>query len=222
MVGVGKVSEGGFRVSGMVERRTGNAAPDTRSVVRTEEWEAGAARQTRHERVAFVDLDLCEETLQGVEFQDCTFRNVRFNCSIQTAIGYVNCAFTNCSFFDASFTQCKLVGSAFDRCTFELMTVDGGDWSFVGLPGAALGTATFTGVRMREADLTGARCQGATFRQVDLSGAWLRGADFTRSDLRGSDLSALDPAATAIRHAVITADQAVMVAVALGLDVRPA
>ena len=62
------------------------------------------------------------------------------------------------------------------------------------------GTATFTGVRMRAADLTGARCQGATFR--------------------GTDLSALDPATTEIRHAIITADQAV-VAMVLGLDVRP-
>jgi uncharacterized protein YjbI with pentapeptide repeats len=209
-------------VSGMAERRPGTAAPDTHAVVRTEEWDAGAAQQTRHERVAFVDLDLCETTLQGVEFQECTFRNVRFNCSVQTAIAYVNCTFTNCSFFDASFTQCKLVGSVFDRCTFDIVTVDGGDWSFTGLARAALGTATFTGVRMREADLTGACCQGATFRDVDLSGASLRGADFTRSDLRGSDLSALDPATTEIRHAVITADQAVMVAMALGLDVRPA
>jgi uncharacterized protein YjbI with pentapeptide repeats len=190
--------------------------------VRTEEWDAGAAQETRHEWVEFIDLDLCETTLQGVEFQHCTFRNVRFNCSAQTAVAYVNCTFTNCSFFDASFTQCKLVGSAFDRCTFDIMTVDGGDWSFVGLPRAALGTATFTGVRMREADLTGARCQGATFRDVDLSGAGLRGTDFTRADLRGSDLSALDPATTELRHAVITADQAVMVAVAFGLDVRPA
>jgi fluoroquinolone resistance protein len=47
-------------------------------------------------------------------------------------------------------------------------------------------------------------------------------ADFTRADLRGTDLSALDPATTEIRHAIITADQAVVVAMALGLDVRPA
>jgi fluoroquinolone resistance protein len=127
-----------------------------------------------------------------------------------------------CSFFDATFTRCKLVGSVFERCTFDIMTVEGGDWSFTGLRGAALGTATFSGLRMRETDLTGAKCQGATFRDVDLSGAALQHADFTRSDLRGSDLSAVDPATTQLRHAVITADQAVAVALALGLDVRPA
>ncbi|MGW4941739.1 pentapeptide repeat-containing protein [Actinoplanes sp. NPDC004185] len=206
----------------MAERRNGTAAPGTHSVVRTEEWDEGAGAEKRHERVAFVDLDLCETTLQAVEFQECTFRDVRFNCSAQTDVAFVNCTFVNCSFFDATFTRCKLVGSMFDRCTYDIMTVEDGDWSFVGLPRAALGTATFTGVRMREADLTGARCQGATFRGVDLSGASLRGADFTRADLRGTDLSALDPAITEIRHAIITADQAVVVAMALGLDVRPA
>jgi len=204
----------------MAERRYGTPAPDPRSVVRTEEWDAGVARETRHERVAFIDLDLCEETLRAVEFQECSFRDVRFNCSVQDNVAFVNCTFTNCSFFEAAFTQCKLVGSVFDGCTFDIMTVDGGDWSFTGLRGAALGTATFTGVRMREADLTGARCQGATFRDVDLSGAALHSADLTRSDLRGSDLSALDPTVTEVRHAVITADQAVVVAMALGLDVR--
>jgi len=74
---------------------------------------------------------------------------------------------------------------------------------------------------MRETDLTRASCQGATFRDVDLSGATLHHADFTRADLRGGDLSALDPATTGVRHAIITAEQAVVVALALGLDVRP-
>jgi fluoroquinolone resistance protein len=57
--------------------------------------------------------------------------------------------------------------------TFGLFKVAGGDWSFVGLPGADLRNASISGVRMREADLTGARCQGATLQHVDLSGAWL-------------------------------------------------
>jgi uncharacterized protein YjbI with pentapeptide repeats len=43
----------------------------------------------------------------------------------------------------------------FDRCTFGLMTVERGDWSFVDLPGAALTRATLTAARMRQADLRG-------------------------------------------------------------------
>jgi fluoroquinolone resistance protein len=75
---------------------------------------------------------------------------------------------------------------------------------------------------MRETDLTDAKCEGTTFRDCDLSGAVLRGADLARADLRGSDISSLDPTETAVRHAIITGDQAVMLAMTLGLDVRDA
>jgi uncharacterized protein YjbI with pentapeptide repeats len=56
---------------------------------------------------------------------------------------------------------------------------------------------------------------------VDLSGAWLVGADLSECDLRGSDLSTLNPLETQIRGAVITWEQAAVLAGSLGLDVRP-
>ncbi|MBE3008424.1 pentapeptide repeat-containing protein [Microbispora sp. NEAU-D428] len=108
----------------------------------------------------------------------------------------------------------------FDGCSCDLMKVEGGDWSFTGLPGADLRRAAFADVRMREADLTGARCAGATMRGVDLSGAWLHRTDFSRCDLRGSDLSALDPHTAEVAGAIIGMRQAVTIATALGLDVR--
>jgi fluoroquinolone resistance protein len=109
----------------------------------------------------------------------------------------------------------------FDRCTFNLLKVVGGDWSFVGLPGADLRTASFTGVRMREVDLVGARCEGSTLRDDDLSGSWFHRANLSRCDLRGSDVSAVDPLTVELGGAIITFDQAVVLATALGLDVRP-
>jgi fluoroquinolone resistance protein len=74
---------------------------------------------------------------------------------------------------------------------------------------------------MREADLTGANCQGATLRGIDLSGAWLHNADLSGADLRDSDLTAVDPVATQLKGAIIDVEQAVTFATALGLDVRP-
>jgi uncharacterized protein YjbI with pentapeptide repeats len=73
---------------------------------------------------------------------------------------------------------------------------------------------------MREADLTAARCEGATLTGLDLSGAQLAKASFERADLRGSDLSSLDPATVSLRGAIVDWQQAVTVATALGLDVR--
>jgi fluoroquinolone resistance protein len=75
-------------------------------------------------------------------------------------------------------------------------------------------------VRMREIDLTAADCTGAVLADVDLSGAQLRDVRFDRCDLRGSDLTALDPRAAHLDGAIITAEQALTVAQALGMDIR--
>ena len=74
---------------------------------------------------------------------------------------------------------------------------------------------------MREAELSDVQASGATFRGIDLSAANLRGADLTEADLRGSDLTGLDPLVTSLRGALIHWQQAVTLAEALGLDVRP-
>ena len=96
----------------------------------------------------------------------------------------------------------------------------GGDWSFVGLPGADLRNAEFHQVRMREADLTAANCADAVFDDVDLSGALLHRVRFPRADLRGSDLSALDPVNAELAGAIVSPAQATVLVTSLGLKVR--
>jgi uncharacterized protein YjbI with pentapeptide repeats len=88
--------------------------------------------------------------------------------------------------------------------TFGLFEVDGGDWSFTGLPGADLRRSVFRGVRMREADLTGTRFDDARVLRCDLSGAWLHQASFSGCDLRGSELSSFDPATVGLKGASST------------------
>jgi uncharacterized protein YjbI with pentapeptide repeats len=63
-----------------------------------------------------------------------------------------------------------------DDRTFDFVRCERRDWSLLGLPGAGLGWAVFSEARMREADLTGARCEEAKLRRVDLPGAWLHKA----------------------------------------------
>jgi len=72
-------------------------------------------------------------------------------------------------------------------------------------------------VRMREVDLTGADCDQASLLGVDLSGAQLSRASFQRTDLRGSDLSAFDLRELPMSEAVITPEQAMMLAQTAGL-----
>ena len=204
----------------MADRRHGVAPPATTSTVTGEDWYGRDLAGERHQHVAFVDVDMTEVRNEGSTFEECTFAGVRLNASVHTDAAFVNCTFTRCVFFDTRLVRTKMVGSLFDRCTFDALVVDGGNWGFVGLPGADLRSARFTGTRLREADLTGARCQGGSLRDCDLSGAWLHRADLSRCDLRGSDLGGIDPATVQLRGALVTIDQAVVVAEALGLDVR--
>jgi uncharacterized protein YjbI with pentapeptide repeats len=182
-------------------------------------WDPRTVSGSRHEAVLFMDVDLSDFEDRGASFDTCTFRGIRFNASVHIDAAFTNCTFVGCNFFDVRFTGCKLVGSTFERCAFDLLAVEGGDWSLVGLPGADLRKTRFHGVRLREADLTGARFDGASVRDTDLSGAWLRGASFHGADLRGSDLSALDPRVCDVADALIDVEQALVIAAALGLRI---
>ena len=204
----------------MADRRHGSAAPETQETIAGADWEGQDISGRTHTHVAFVDLDLTEARSEGSVFTECTFRRARFNCSVHTNAAFVNCTFVNCDFFDSRFTECKLVGSMFDRCTYDLMQVAGGNWSHVGLPGADLRRAVLRGVRLREADLTGVRCEESEVRDCDLAGALLHKANFRRCDLRGSDLLGIEPDTVELRGAIVTAEQALVIAVAMGLDVR--
>ena len=204
----------------MAARKDGAAVPATDSTVTRADWEGEDISEQEHTRVLFVDLDMTEVRNIGAVFTECTFRNAKLNCSVHTDSAFVNCTFSGCNLFDARFDGCKLVGTKFDRCTFELLKVEGGNWSHVGLAGADLRAATFTDVRMREADLTKARLEGASLRGVDLSEAWLHGAKLDECDLRGSDLGAIDFEGVELKGAIVSAQQAVTIAMALGLDVR--
>jgi fluoroquinolone resistance protein len=205
----------------MADRRYGEPAPPTHTEVRHQDWEGHDLSEREDTAVAFIDVDLTDASSRGALFSECTFRECRFSSSTHVDSAFVNCTFTGCRFFDATFTDCKLVGSMFDRCSFELLRCEGGDCSFVGMPGADLRRASFRDVRMREADLTGARCDGARLHRVDLSAASLHGAKLSDADLRGSDLSSLDPTAVTLDGAIVDPDQAIVIATALGLDVQP-
>lgn len=203
----------------MANRKHGLPTPETHTTVRSEDWDGRDLSGENLDRVAFIDVDMTEMSTEGTVFSACSFRGVRLNVSTHTNTAFINCTFTRCAFFDATFTSCKLLGSMFDRCTYGLLKVIGGDWSFVGLPGADLRGSSFNDVRMREADLTGARCERATFHRVDLSGAWMHSAKLTQSDLRGSDLSSLDPLTVELKGAMIDPGQAIVMASTLGFEV---
>jgi uncharacterized protein YjbI with pentapeptide repeats len=171
-------------------------------------------------RCRFFHVDLTEATSRGAVFTECTFGNVLFNASRHTDSAFLRCTFQRCNLFEVEFAGCKLVGSSFQESTLRPMAVTGGDWSFATLAGADLRGTRFREVRMREVDLAGADCREAVLTDLDLSGAQWRAAKLGGCDLRGSDLSALAPGTVELGGAVIDMAQAVVVAQALGLEVR--
>jgi len=206
----------------MADRGPARPTPATTSRVVGEDWYGTDLTGHTAAKVHYSAVDLTETTSDGgMNFEECAFFDCQFNASVHTGAAFVNCVFTGCSFFGARFAECKFVGSRFDRCTFDQLVVERGDWSFTGLPTADLHSASFTDVRMREADLNAVRFDGATVVGVDLSGAWLEKANFQRCDLRRSDLSTLDPSVVNLRGAIIGWEQAIALAASMGLDVRP-
>ena len=141
----------------MADRRLGVPAPPVEQTIRSADWDSLDISGEIHRRVLFQDVDLTELSDHGSSFEECQFRNVRFNVSVHEDARFLNCVFSRCSFFDATFTGCKLTGCVFDGCTYGLLKVSGGDWSYVALPGADLRGSTFHGTRLREADLSAAR-----------------------------------------------------------------
>lgn len=192
----------------------------TETEIADADWEGEDLSGQEHERVLLRSVDLTDAVSRGASFVQCTFRECRFNGSKHVGTGFVNCTFDRCAFFDTTFEDCKMMGSRFQRCSLDLLVAKGGDWSFVGLAGADLRRASFRDLRMREADLTAARADGGRLRGTDLSGALWQRASLVGTDLRGSDLSSLDPTSVTLAKAIIDPDQAITVALALGLDVE--
>ena len=185
-----------------------------------EDWYGEEMADRSYTRCTFTDVDLTESSTRGTVFEECTFSNVRFNASRHSDSAFLRCTFARSNLFETEFTGCKLTGSTFTHCDLRPLTVEGGDWSFVGLAEADLRGTVFRRTRMREVDLTKAKLEKATLTDVDLSAAHLIGADLTGCDLRGSDLTALNPNEVRLAGAIIHADQAVVIAQALGFEVR--
>lgn len=66
----------------------------------------------------------------------------------------------------------------------------------------------------------GTNFTGGTLINAELTGTWFHHANLSGCDLRGSNLISVDPATTELKNAIITIDQAIVLATALGLDVR--
>ena len=90
-------------------------------------------------------MDLTEATDDGAVFTDCTFRDCRFNLVAAHRRRLPELHVHRLLVLPGRVHRLQVRRQPFERCTFDLLAVGGGDWSFVVLPGADLPRATFTG-----------------------------------------------------------------------------
>ncbi|HVE90892.1 MAG TPA: pentapeptide repeat-containing protein [Actinomycetota bacterium] len=182
----------------------------------------------------------------GVSFEQCDLTNARFIDSDLCGSRWLRCtgdrpAFGNCDLTEALFEGCDLAGAGFAsisaadaawrdckllNATFTDLQGFGWDFSSCVLMYADLRDLGFRKhvldrLDLTESDLRGADFREASFRDVKLVRADIRGADFLGADLRGADLGPLDDLErlSALKGAIISPHQAIVVAGALGINV---
>lgn len=146
----------------------------------------------------FDGLSLQRESVSGLEFNSCGFRNCDFTAALFERSRFTGCRFRSCnlslvrvpgsSFKEASFSSCKLAGVNWTEAARPRIKLPG---QFV-FEECVLTDSVFLGLYLRGSSFTNCLAKGADFREADLSGANLRGTDFSGALFGGTDLSGAD------------------------------
>lgn len=176
-------------------------------------------------------VDMAE--LTGCKFVKCSFRGTDFsdlstiyrctfdNCQLSAArlngvtfnsCGFLSCKFKGATFFATTLRDCKMTGSDFADADCGMLTVEGGDLSYVNLRNQSFSKHHFDGVRFCGADLSGCRFRDCTISECDFAEAIVQNTSFFGSDLRGSSLGRLNLRGVDLKNARLDVEQCVTIA----------
>jgi len=71
-----------------------------------------------------------DETLEGLEFEHCTFANISFKNADLTQCRFTDCAFLSCYFRKCEIVGTSFVGCKFISCNFAKVTIQSGDFKY--------------------------------------------------------------------------------------------
>lgn len=153
-------------------------------------------------------------------FDRCDFTMARWNGVEIKDSAFLGCNFKFANFFATVFDHCKMTGSSFAEAESELMTIDGGDWSYTELREIRFDRKQLRGIDFTGADLTGARffkcrVENCTFRE-----AVTDRLSFCQSDIRDSTFEEVDLLSLDLSGAVVDLGQCVALAEAAGAIYR--
>ena len=134
----------------------------------------------------FSDLDLSQQTLSPIEFENCTFKACNFSETHFNQCKFIDCEFIQCNLSVVKLTNCKFMDVVFNECKIIGVNWNSVVWSSLSLVSplkfyqCIINDSSFYGLQLPEIIIE--RCQA---HNVDF-----REGDFSRAHFNHSDLSA--------------------------------
>jgi fluoroquinolone resistance protein len=121
----------------------------------------------------FTSLELNDETLKSITFEECTFVGCVF---LNTKLA--ECRFTACKFNDCTLSAVNPINSRFDNVVFTSCKVMGIDWTK---------TQVFSEITFKNSQLNYSNFRFMKIRKLNMPDCEVVDADFTEADLTNGD-----------------------------------
>jgi len=133
----------------------------------------------------FNALNLPNQTLYSIEFEDCTFTECNFSDAI-----FNQCKFIDCSFINCNLSLVVIAHSQFNDVIFEHSKVIGVDWTKASWPNLSL----FSPIKFQQCNMSDCSFFALELNQLVLDSCKVhevdfRQGDFTQSNFSGSDFA---------------------------------
>lgn len=175
----------------------------------------------RDEEKIFKSENFANKSLEGRDFNSCSFISCDFSGSILNFAKFFDCVFTNCNislprldgcrFQDVQFINCKIVGAEFFKCqkcffsaSFKKCSVQYCNFSDLNMK-----NTLFQENKIFESHFTNTVLQSADFTDSDLLGTIFHNCDLSKCDFSNATRYAIDPRTNKIKNAKFSLPEAV-------------
>jgi fluoroquinolone resistance protein len=143
----------------------------------------------------FDTLDISEQGLNGVEFEQCVFYRCNFS-----KVNFLRCKFIECRFVECNLSLSRLEFSLLDSAEFDECKLVGIDWTQAQWPQFSSGipvsfnqcildSSSFMGQQLKLIKMQHCRAHDVDFREANLSQAQMQGSSFNLSQFHHTNLS---------------------------------
>ena len=153
--------------------------------------------QNEYENETFKDIDLQNEELSGVEFDECAFIKCNFSSTL-----FKGCTFKNCEFEHCDLSLAKVDGSIFKGVKFTNSKVIGINWTAaswgqkelhqllksIDFFKCIMNYSSFFGLELEKIQIEECIAHEVDFSEANLNGTNFKGSDLEKSVFRNTSL----------------------------------